>query len=720
MATVTVTGFSLGAGEWHWSGATAKLRLYSNVDFIDSLGVQHLHGTIGSKNGCYLEIDCTVASNTLSVPTFIMPSTVDALDPSSASNILITGILFDSKDARRETLFSNFQIQTTTPITFDALKIRNRSRTLPSAPTRYLDAPGVQVLIDSALGSRNHAALNVEGTAFLDTNPLISSHPEAVGSNSPLLFPVKNVISYEADPTGVTDSTTAIQAAIAAAGAGGTVIFPKGTYRVTGLLVDGLSGIKLMGVGGNQSGAVLSYAGAINGAVIEIQDAEGVTIESLQINGGGVSGAIGVYLRWNGGTPKEPKNITLKDLEIYNIPTGVKLFGGAVAENTFWKLHIHDCTTQGVLIDNSNALDNNFYDCRITSSVIGINVNAGAIRMYGGIFTQNSTTDIYVANGFVPIILSGVYTEQSAAFITTGGPSTTALGLLVEGCSIFSPATSGVAINYRLGGQLSLIGNQIGIGNLALTVRIEGSAGSGGSSSSAFSAGNIFVTSTPYTLAGNNISLTAIRDTIKDPATGIMKVYSDLTFANDAILTMRLLRTNDDSADQISQIVWSRGRGTNLTTKLWTLRNDFPTTNTFALYNGVLDKIAWGVDATNHFDVQRYKATQGTSLVLGDFALSAGFGTTASVAVTSNSKDTRGEITITSAGTGQGANPTVTLTFKDGTFGTAGFAVVSRSGGSQLTVPVSVSSISATQLVIKFLGTPVDTETYKISWIVMG
>lgn len=121
--------------------------------------------------------------------------------------------------------------------------------------------------------------------------------------------------------------------------------------------------------------------------------------------------------------------------------------------------------------------------------------------------------------------------------------------------------------------------------------------------------------------------------------------------------------------------------------------------------------------ATNDF--KRIKATQGTSLVAGDFALSGGFGNTASVAVKTGSKDTRFGIVVTSAGTGQGASPTITLTFKDGTFTSVPFAVVSRGAGDQPTVPL-LAIATATTLVITFLGTPVAAETYTIFGIVLG
>jgi Pectate lyase superfamily protein len=67
----------------------------------------------------------------------------------------------------------------------------------------------------------------------------------------------------------------------------------------------------------------------------------------------------------------------------------------------------------------------------------------------------------------------------------------------------------------------------------------------------------------------------------------------------------------------------------------------------------------------------------GTNLVGGDFALSAGWGTTASVTGISG-VDSRFRLAITSNGTGQAANPTVVLTFKDGAYAAAPWASYGR------------------------------------------
>lgn len=103
--------------------------------------------------------------------------------------------------------------------------------------------------------------------------------------------------------------------------------------------------------------------------------------------------------------------------------------------------------------------------------------------------------------------------------------------------------------------------------------------------------------------------------------------------------------------------------------------------------------------------------TIGTSLVAGDFALSAGWGTTASVG-TITGTDQRWQATFTSAGTGQGANPTITLTYKDGTWGTAPVSLVVRNGGTGVGITGFTFSSTATALTITAVGTPIDTETY--------
>lgn len=124
------------------------------------------------------------------------------------------------------------------------------------------------------------------------------------------------------------------------------------------------------------------------------------------------------------------------------------------------------------------------------------------------------------------------------------------------------------------------------------------------------------------------------------------------------------------------------------------------------------------IDSSGNVIINRLKATKGNSLVSGDFALSGGWGNTASVG-TITGTDQRGQFTVTSNGTGQSANPTITLTFHDGTWTTAPFACVQANGGTgNQSIPTWAST--ATTLTLTIPITPIAGSTYTFSFIVMG
>lgn len=109
------------------------------------------------------------------------------------------------------------------------------------------------------------------------------------------------------------------------------------------------------------------------------------------------------------------------------------------------------------------------------------------------------------------------------------------------------------------------------------------------------------------------------------------------------------------------------------------------------------------------------------ALVVGDFVLSAGWGASASIdQLSATATDLSGRLRVTAAGAGLAASPTITLTFKDGAFNSAPFAVVTRtSGGSQMTVPFSVTTTTTT-MVLTLEGTPTGGQTFGVHWAVFG
>lgn len=123
---------------------------------------------------------------------------------------------------------------------------------------------------------------------------------------------------------------------------------------------------------------------------------------------------------------------------------------------------------------------------------------------------------------------------------------------------------------------------------------------------------------------------------------------------------------------------------------------------------------------------QRYNAHNGTVLVAADYVLSAGWGTSP-VFTAVRGTDQAATFTIQAKVT-VGANPTVTLTFKNGTWTTAPIVVCSRTEIVGATGAPSAAvqnefvptTVSATQIIFTFNGTPVANSTYGCSFICMG
>lgn len=113
--------------------------------------------------------------------------------------------------------------------------------------------------------------------------------------------------------------------------------------------------------------------------------------------------------------------------------------------------------------------------------------------------------------------------------------------------------------------------------------------------------------------------------------------------------------------------------------------------------------------------------SEGNSLtdhVAADYAASAGFGTTATVTPVAGTNDRGGRVSVASSGTGQAANPTLTLTFKAGAFEKAPVVVCMRGDTAAAAGDWRVTSVTATSVVFTFVGTPVAAETYILEFLV--
>lgn len=125
--------------------------------------------------------------------------------------------------------------------------------------------------------------------------------------------------------------------------------------------------------------------------------------------------------------------------------------------------------------------------------------------------------------------------------------------------------------------------------------------------------------------------------------------------------------------------------------------------------------------ATGIVTTKRVNVDSATTLVSGDFSLSAGWGNTAALAITvTTSKDQACCVTITTGGTGIAANPTLTLTFHDGTWTNVPVCIAHQTGGNDFISDITVTARSATAYTFQFNGTPTTAKTYEISILTMG
>lgn len=121
---------------------------------------------------------------------------------------------------------------------------------------------------------------------------------------------VGNVLDYGADPTGVADSTSAIQTAINSLRTG-TLFFPKGTYKVTDTINIGTDGtataLNLIGTLPNAPMAAFTWSTIIDASTLGANkplfvvgggalNCDSTAIIGMKLNGPGQNGSIGVKL----------------------------------------------------------------------------------------------------------------------------------------------------------------------------------------------------------------------------------------------------------------------------------------------------------------------------------------------------------------------------------------------------------------------------------------
>ncbi|WP_227013881.1 fibronectin type III domain-containing protein [Paenibacillus psychroresistens] len=195
-----------------------------------------------------------------------------------------------------------------------------------------------------------------------------------------------NVTSYGANGGDTNDDLTAINSAVTAAVSGDTVLFPSGTYYISGSII-GKSGIKFKGDA--TATAIIKAGPAFSGHMFNVSNTTGEEIFQLTIDGNNNPNVVTAILSDGGGSHNFHHNI-IKNL---NATTGFAPFG--------------------IMISNSNdniVTDNNFYEMGV-GSIWGAGIRAGwnsnrtkILRNNvdgsgrGAIFANDGCEDITVSN----------------------------------------------------------------------------------------------------------------------------------------------------------------------------------------------------------------------------------------------------------------------------------------------------------------------------------
>ena len=188
-----------------------------------------------------------------------------------------------------------------------------------------------------------------------------------------------DVVSYGATGDGVTDDTTAIHAARDAAGVGGTVFFPAGTYLVSGLTASVAS----------QTWELVSHATVK--AKVGATKILHVTADGVTVTGGVFDGVNGTaHNGAQNGLEVGGDNVTVRDVTVINSPLyGISAYN---CDNTT----IHHCIVRnsygaGIWAQNSAAAPSDMYDVSITDCLVensdGGDFSSG-IGTYGAVATQ--------------------------------------------------------------------------------------------------------------------------------------------------------------------------------------------------------------------------------------------------------------------------------------------------------------------------------------------
>jgi hypothetical protein len=382
---------------------------------------------------------------------------------------------------------------------------------------------------------------------------------------------VVNVLDFGADPTGVADSTTAIQAAIdsfgnTSANTAGSIYFPRGTYKVSSQIVfNGQTGFVIFGQGkflttivaSNWTDNTKPIFKFVNGAYCSVKEMS----LNAQASGTQVKSAIEVQV--SAPITPTPQGMIFENLHIDGVQSGgfscgIRFFADAGQDNNNERAFFNNCDfsncNNGISIENYNSLLHQIFGGVIGSCGVGINTSiglGGSFSATGVAFIQNSIADFKFANNDThPIDIVNCKSEATTGYwiwttnaatrddinvvnSTYHGTTTGAGCILYAGkghlnlnnCDIYTTGTENTIITNNANSSLNIIGC-----NIYALASINWSG-------NLFMAGNKYVDGTSTTIIPGTPKSLVYLDKDRNVSTGIYTITtSSYAWNNNPII----------------------------------------------------------------------------------------------------------------------------------------------------------------------------------------
>lgn len=293
---------------------------------------------------------------------------------------------------------------------------------------------------------------------FVPAGPLSSTDVQAAIEEAAALAGAGifvNVMDYGAVGDDTADDTAAIQAAIDVAEViGGTVFFPRGTYKITATLTSVASGgyIAFLGEGGPDTPASKIHMATANTTAFYCDDGYDTTFENLYIYGpGSASSGSGIH--------GHDRNIHTSTCRIEGFFYGVRL-GNLSYYSKHDRALFYLNASAGVWIE-SGANNAMFVDCRFHTNGIGLRIDgAQSVKVIGGAIESNTTSGIAVdrvGGGQITdaTYIAGVYFEGNGSASIKIGDTAEVRSTTILGCHFTSPH-SGYFIDAEHGDYITI------------------------------------------------------------------------------------------------------------------------------------------------------------------------------------------------------------------------------------------------------------------------